>query len=263
MRAPALRLATLLALVVGSTAFADEPSPALGVDGTAFILQIGDGHALRGAELVGAELTLDDDTTIRIDGVRTDPLDASGEVLLHRLSVRVGDGVWENPCEAAPDGTREALPIPGQWDAGGRYRADPARFAISCTGGAQAKCVRSGYRPWKQAADGTALAPLYEACVRMIRADYCGDGTPATRDGTLIDIYDRHGIQASANDPGLQFEAGWSPEGAVCVAHTRIADELDLGALAQRCPRLRDALGTRCDEARAVSLGALVFNGSR
>jgi hypothetical protein len=263
MAALVLRLVTLLAWVAVVPASADGQVPLLGVDGSAFVLHTGDGHSLRGAELVGAELAIDANMTIRIDGVRADPLDASGEVLLHRFSVRVGDGAWENPCEAAPDGTREAFPIPGRWDANGRYRADHAHFAISCTSGAQAKCVRFGYRPWKQAADGARLASLYEACVHMVRADYCGDGTPATRNGTLIDVYDRHGIQASAEDPELHFEAGWSAQGAVCVARTRIADELDLAALAQRCPRLKNALGTRCDEGRAKSLGALVFNRSR
>lgn len=258
-----LCLAVVLAGITATPAFATERMPALGVDGSVFVLKSGDGPDLRGADLVGAELTIDANTTIRIEGVRADPLDSSGEILLHRLSVRVGDGAWENPCERAPDGTREAFPIPGRWNAEGRYVADRDHFAISCTSGAQAKCVRFGYRPWKQAADGTALAPLYEACVHMIRADYCGDGKPATRNGTMIDVYDRHGIQTSADDPSLRFEAGWSPQGAVCVAHTRIVDELDLEALSNRCPRLRKALGTNCDDKRAAALGAVVFNRSR
>lgn len=37
----------------------------------------------------------------------------------------------------------------------------------------------------------------------------------------------------------------------------------NLQALSVRCPRLRDAIGTRCDEAQATALGALVFNRSR
>lgn len=261
MHTPVSILATWLLFM--TTAVASEPAPSLTVDGTAFVLATGNGHFLGGADLVGAELSLDSESTIRIDGVRPDPQEPAGEVLLHRISVRVGDGSWENPCEAAPDGTREAIAIPGQWDAAGRYHLDRNHFAISCTGGAQAKCVRFGYRPWKQASDGTPLAPLYESCVHMVRADYCGDDKPATRNGTLIDIYDRHGIQSSDGGSDLQFEAGWSPQGAVCVAHTRITDELDLDALVKRCPRLRDAVGTRCDDTRAEALGALLFNRSR
>ena len=33
----------------------------------------------------------------------------------------------------------------------------------------------------------------YNACIRLLRADYCGDGRPFTRDGTLVDIYDHLG----------------------------------------------------------------------
>lgn len=246
-----------------STAHASEITPALSVEGTTFVLPTGNGHFLRGAELVGAELSIDAVTTVRIDGVRADPIDASGDLLLHRLSVRIGNGPWENPCEAGPDGTREAFPIPGHWDAKGRYHSDPAHFSISCTSGAQAKCLRFGYKPWKAASDGTALAPFYESCVHMVRADYCGDGEATTRNGTMIDIFDRHGIQTADGGADFHFEAGWAPSGAVCVAHTRVAENLDLKKLADQCPRLKNALGTDCSEARAVELGAMVFNRSR
>ena len=257
------RVAALLAIFLPLASLALALEPGLQVEGTAFVLHTDDGRSLRGADLIGAELDPGDGSTLRIEGVRPDPTDPSGEILLHRLSVRVGDGDWENPCQPAPDGTREAFPLAGSWDAEGRFHATEGKFAISCTSGAQAKCVRFGYKPWKAAADGTALAPLYEACVHMVRADYCGDGRATTRDGTMIDIFDRHGIQKSDGGADFRFEAGWSPTGAVCVAHTRIAENIDLDRLARICPRLRDALGTDCNEARAVELGALIFNRSR
>lgn len=51
------------------------------------------------------------------------------------------------------------------------------------------------------------LLDWYNACVRMVRADNCGNGRGFTRDGTLIDIYDRIGVQTSDADPSLSFEA--------------------------------------------------------
>lgn len=81
--------------------------------------------------------------------------------------------------------------------------------------------------------------------------------------GRAFDIDDRYGIQVAADNTSLSFEAGWSAQAAVCVAHTRVAEELDLDALAQRGPHLKQALGVRCDEERAASLGAVVFNRSR
>ncbi|MEO7916150.1 MAG: ADYC domain-containing protein [Dokdonella sp.] len=235
----------------------------LEIEGTAFVLHASDGRVLRGTDLIGAELDLDGTGLVRIEGVRPDPQGSTGGVLLHTISVQLADGRWKNPCEAAADKTRDGIALAGSCHSVGRFHAGPERFALSCNSGAQANWVRFADKPWKVATDGMSLAPFYEACVHMVRADYCGDGVPATRNGTLIDIFDRHGVQASADDPSLHFEAGWSPTGAVCVAHTCIAQELDLRALVERCPRLRDRVGERCDPERAGTLGAIVFNGSR
>lgn len=49
----------------------------------------------------------------------------------------------------------------------------------------------------------------------MARADYCGDGVPHTKSGTLIDLYDIHGIQTVVPNDGQTFEAGWNEDGAV------------------------------------------------
>jgi hypothetical protein len=45
------------------------------------------------------------------------------------------------------------------------------------------------------------------ACFRMMPADYCGNGNPHTRDGTLIEIWDREGIQVDTSVPDLSSEA--------------------------------------------------------
>jgi ADYC domain-containing protein len=47
--------------------------------------------------------------------------------------------------------------------------------------------VRFGYKPWREAA-GKPRWDYHQACVRMVRADYAGDGIGHTRDGTLIDL---------------------------------------------------------------------------
>ena len=98
----------------------------------------------------------------------------------------------------------------------------------------------------------------FQACVRPVRADYCGDGTAHTRDGTPIDIFDAIGIQRDEETPGMTFEAAWREDGAVCVRHTRLPDVLDSVTLAAQCPRLERSIGEACDEATA----ALLFNRS-
>ncbi|MCQ4165852.1 ADYC domain-containing protein [Tahibacter harae] len=254
-------LARLLALAAALPAAAAPPAR-LSVEGTEFVLYRLDGRVLRSAELIGAELDLGGGRQLRIDAVRPDPSDPSGTVLLHRFSQRERGGAWAPACEADREGRQEGFPVPGRW-VDGRYQPGRDHFALSCTAGAQAKCVRWGYRPWAPAPDGTPMAPMYEACVHMVRADYCGDGTATTRDGTAIDIYDGHGVQQPANEAGFRFEAGWAPHGAVCVNHARVPQNLKLEDLAQRCPRLKDALGRRCDEASARAAGALLFNRSK
>src|SRR5690242_10952997 len=88
----------------------------------------------------------------------------------------------------------------------------------------------------------------YQACVRLVRADYCGDGVGHTRNGAPIDLFDRVGIQADEPAPGMTLEAAFGPDGAACVRHTRLPDVLGMGALAAQCPRLAGHLGDVCDD---------------
>jgi hypothetical protein len=46
--------------------------------------------------------------------------------------------------------------------------------------------------------------------VRLVRADYCGDGIGHTRNGTPIDLFDRIGIQPDEAAPGMTFESSTS-----------------------------------------------------
>jgi hypothetical protein len=103
------------------------------------------------------------------------------------------------------------------------------------------------------------MRDIYNACVRLVRADYCGDGEATTRDGMRIDLYDDHGVQQSDRDPLQEFEAGWTAAGAVCVRHVRVKENISLERLAASCPRLRDRLGETCTEQRARTLGATLF----
>jgi hypothetical protein len=50
---------------------------------------------------------------------------------------------------------------------------------------------------------------------------YGGDGVGHTRDGTVIDPFDRLGIQRPEPDPrgrALEFEAAWGPDGRCLCA---------------------------------------------
>lgn len=139
------------------------------------------------------------------------------DVWRYRFSYRGADGLWYPVCvdDAA------AVAVNGRWDynygavgAGGKI-ADPAVFTIGCPNAAIDKCVRMGYRPWAHTAAGFSLDTHHQACVRMVRADYCGNGISQTTDGRTINVYDDLGIQQDTE--AWLAEAEWDAAGARCV----------------------------------------------
>lgn len=229
----------------------------LWADGPEFVLSLDDGRMLRGNDLVGIKLVLANQNggaLVRIDSVEEDGTATGGSLLLYTLSTYSPDGQKIGPfCSVDPQGRHTGFPMPD--DSGG--------FNFTCTAGAEGKCIRMGYRPWNTRED-LPLQDLHRACVHMLRADYGGDDRPTTRNGTSVDIFDRFDIQKSEKAEGMQFEAAWGPDGALCVAHPRIAENVTLEQLAERYPRLADRLGPeKCSlEAMRAEPHALLFNHS-
>jgi hypothetical protein len=238
-------------------------APSIDVVGTTLRVRLADGSTREGPALVGAVLAIANGgqtIRVRIAGVDPDAIDPQGEILLYDFRLVTPRG--EEPlCAPDPDGRRVGFPLAGRSDpAGILSSSDGSIFELVCTSGAQGKCARLGYAPWRRAPDGRPMIDWYNACVRLLRGDYCGDGRPFTRDGTLVDIYDRLGIHGSDADPRMAFEAAWGPEGAVCVARTRLPDIIDLEGLRRTCPRLARRLGhAACSENVP---GGLIFNRS-
>jgi ADYC domain len=252
-RAAALAAALLPALAGPPAVAAPEAAVrSVAVEGTRFVVTLTDGRVLPQERLPGTVLVIGDGSgqqrRVRIDTVETDPRDPAGEVVLYGLSQQAPDGSWSALCEPDPDGRRLGFPLAGAFTPDGRHVEAPGRFLVTCTGGAEGKCVRFGYKPWGTAPDGSSLAPYYQACVRMVRADYCGDGVGHTKNGTPIDLFDRVGIQTDEPAAGMTLEAAFGPQGAVCVRHTRWRELVDLDALRAQCPRLAGRLGEACDE---------------
>ena len=220
---------------------------------------------MRSPDLVGAHVVVAigaQSIRLRIDAVERDPDAKQGEVWLHTFSTQADDGFWRNLCDAGPDRRRQGFPLAGRarMPDGLFEPAEPGTFELTCTSGAQGKCVRFGYLPW----GGAGALALYNACVRMMRADYCGDGEPHTRAGTPIEIYDNTGSEGNEPAAGMELEAVWGPQGAVCVHHVRIPEIYSLDALRAQCPRLQpEDLGTGCTEERMLQMpAALLMNKS-
>ena len=226
-----------------------------GAEGGDFRATLSTGQVLKGADLVGATINMGvkdwRPLNVRIDTAERDTQSQAPDVWLFGLSVVQPDGSTQPFCHPDPDGRNLVIPYPTPGIGQG--------FALTCSSGAVGKCFRFGYRPWADA----ALARLHAACVRMVRADYGGDDRPWTRNGMKIDVYDDRGIQRPEEAQKLPFEAGWTPEGAVCVAHPRVPANGSLAAIVEAEPRLAGRIGPEaCTEEKARALGAVVFNRS-
>ena len=124
----------------------------------------------------------------------------------------------------------QAIFLAGQWDqhwgAAGNGSKSPSTtgFTIACRGiGAYAKCVDQGYKPWVS----TAQDDLHQTCVRMVRADYCGDGNSFTQNGHQIDVddyFERQGLGTiQMYTSAFNYEASWYKGGARFIDHYRVA----------------------------------------
>ena len=256
-----LRIALLgMFLAIASSAVAaPAPAPAhafLRVEGEIFILTLPDSKRLTSRDLVGAELETADGGVIRIDAVT--PSKERPAIMLHRFSEFDPESkTWRPTCDTDAYGRQAGFPVAGSWDATGRYVKDPDKWFVACTGGSRGKCILWGYDPWAPGPKGEDLVPYYQACQFAARANYDGAGEAHTRNGTEIDLADLLGIQThdSLANPHYIFEAGWGPQGAVCVAATRWPDLLTRDALLKMAP----TLGGPCTEDDAIRRGALIF----
>jgi hypothetical protein len=207
------------------------------LNGTVLSGQLPNGTVLSGTDFISARMTgtLTDGTeiTLRIDDI---VVSGDADILNYKITHLQAGGNTAPICGTNSDGTYVlGFPLAGRWDhtsgtaTGGAHIDDATRFTIACRGAALAKCAEQGYKPFKtvqecnssgncQAVDGRAL---HQACVRMIRADYCGDGTSHTVVGTEIDIYDAFGVKTEDPTAVWDLEAEWTAGGAACVLHTR------------------------------------------
>jgi hypothetical protein len=172
---------------------------------------------LAGVNIIGstwtAHLSSGGSMTLRIDAAMSG-LGLARDLWAYQFSAWSG-GAWQPLCVDATGNPTYADSVTGTWNmqqgvaGGGAYNAVANDFTLACRGSSIAKCVELGYEPWNGNARELA------ACVRALRADYCGDGTSYTVSGTLVNLYDDAGIEPD-NEPWT-VEAAWTPDGAACI----------------------------------------------
>lgn len=91
---------------------------------------------------------------------------------------------------------------------------------IACVSGAVGKAVTWQYRPY----DPQIGVNYFGAAVRVVRADYCGDGVSWTKVGNALQLTDKWGYSSFNNSPG-PTEALWTEKGAACLGEPRWVGE--------------------------------------
>jgi len=229
------------------------------VRGTSLEGLLADGTAVSGEGFIGAEfdvhLSNEISVRLRIDNIRRHPDPKHEDVLLYSISATGNNGERVSICHSADGSPVEATVVAGRWDlaTGTKISSSPKYASFACIGvGAIAKCVIMGYKPWRTVG-GVSLEDSHQACTRMVRADYCGDGTPHTVNGTPIDVYDGIGVQAP--DTNWPVDAEWGPNGALCVSHPRSAypEEPAPACVAER--------GLRRADCGRVTDGSFLYGG--
>lgn len=242
---------------------------AASIDGSALEVKDARGRRYIGAHVIGSSFVgrVEDgsEVTLRIEGEESSR-DEWRDV--HRYTVVYDTKEGSKPlCGLDSEGKPvHALAMAGRWDyregieGGGSHIDDPAVFTFACEGYVIAKCVHMGYVPWRMAlacrkgagCERTTLASAHQACTRMLRADYCGDGVSHTHDGVLVNAYDAMGIRADSEPWAI--EAEWSEKGARCAVASRLPAEP-----APHCAGILDATAD-CGNAEHFEAGTLLVS---
>lgn len=142
------------------------------------------------------------------------------------------DGVATPVCTPDPDGDISVVPMRNLHvdDITGDVTTRSDTLYLACTSGAVGKAAVWGYKSWN-------LSPAdFEVAVRMVRADYCYDGTSWTTPSAPIEIKDRWGINDHLN-PTNPTEAVWGKDFLRCLATPRGGQPVTCnGAALPACP---------------------------
>ena len=101
---------------------------------------------------------------------------------------------------------------------------DTTWFNLGCAGSALAKMALTGHTEASRTTGAftTTLAER-QTMLKMLAADYCGDGTPFTVAGQPLNWSDDHGTMKLVAPPAsLVLESRWTPSGAACLDKPRV-----------------------------------------
>lgn len=116
----------------------------------------------------------------------------------------------------------------------GARTSDTSAITLACGQDPLGACVQWGYAPWDtytpnclpgQLCFPASLTNHHQACARMKRADFCGDGVSLTWTpdpniqfkNVFIHMWDSAGLNPMTPQTRYTMEANWGPSGAGCI----------------------------------------------
>lgn len=234
-------------------------------------------NTISGAALVGAYFYVVDQgqhvLRVNINGIAAVPVWAGpkkGEMLeSYRLewSDPVADRI-QNLCSTPPLEKPQGSELLGQKGdytlvfENARYDAkaktvlpgDRNWFNIGCAGHALSKLLLTGHHPLT----GSAKVIEQQATLKMLVADYCGDGTPFTVGGEPLYWTSSNGYMPFFANPET-LEARWNEHGAVCIGQPRL--KTTKSTIAQQTfPSIDAAIDEQCAATRPPSCDDIDVN---
>jgi hypothetical protein len=157
-----------------------------------------------------------------------------------------------NPPKDKPQ-TSNMLNLPGEFTVlfeGNRYDAKAKTllpgnrnyFNIGCASHAISKLFLTGHTN----VSGDSSEKEQQAALKMLTADYCGDGTSFTLGGEPLYWQTSNGYMSFFGNP-TTLEARWNENGATCLERPRLKVSKNPLAL-QAFPDIWDAIRTRCPQ---------------
>jgi hypothetical protein len=191
------------------------------LNGTSLPVNTTSGPPLSGTGPVGSTWsgtsTNGSSVSLRIDSA-SQGTGTNADLWFYGVSFQTTAG-WQPLCGLDANGVAiQAVPVLGAWKV---TAADQAHYVATgvytwaCRLKTVAKCVELGYKTWK------GYSNQLQACVRLLRADFCGTGVSYTTDGRLLNLYDNVGVQRDTE--AWKVEAEWTTAGARCVNSNNIA----------------------------------------
>jgi len=184
-----------------------------------------DDQLFAGADFVGSAWTVGVDTPNK-----------GYEIMVMRISEFIADGprsrysfnlghTLDDPegftCDEDPEtGERTAILFRDlDVDAATGTHTERAKtIYFGCISGSVGKAAMWGYSPWN------TDDQMHQTATRVVRADYCGDGTSYTLQGTGLQVRDDIGLRGDFERVEEPTEAMWGPNGALCLLNPRLDD---------------------------------------